>query len=281
METVAFYGAGLLGSGFVQGLRRRGADVRVWNRTFSKAKALEQYGAKAFERADDAARGASRVHLCLRDDAAVDATLDAALPGIEPGALVVDHTTVAPSGVANRAARLEAAGLSFVHAPVFMGPPNAVEGSGIMLCSPPRSLYERAKPSLEPMTGTLWYLGDRIDKAAVFKLFGNAMILAVVGGLNDVFTIAEVNDLTRVEALSLFERFKPEGQIGGRGKRMAQGDYDPTWTLDMAHKDALMMIDAAEGRDLPVIATIEASMRAAMERGLAARDLAAIAARAG
>ena len=41
MATVAFLGTGLLGSGMVEGMLRRGDAVTVWNRTESKARALE------------------------------------------------------------------------------------------------------------------------------------------------------------------------------------------------------------------------------------------------
>jgi 3-hydroxyisobutyrate dehydrogenase len=277
MEKIAFYGTGLLGSAFVRAFLRRGIHVNVWNRTFSKAQALEEHGAKAFQRADDAARDATRVHLCLRDDASVDAALDAAVAGIRPGTLVVDHTTVAPSGIVARTLRMEAAGLTFVHAPVFMGPPNALEGSGAMVCSVRQTLYERVRPILEPMTGRLVHLGERADRAATFKLMGNASILAIIGIINDIFRIADANGITREDAYELFSFFNPASQISGRGKRMASGDYEPTWTLDMAHKDALLMIEAASGRALPIVNAVERELRRAEEAGLAHRDLGAIA----
>ena len=60
---VAFLGMGLLGSNFVRAMINKGGQVQVWNRTYSKATALEQYGAKAFPEIVDAVRGASVVHL--------------------------------------------------------------------------------------------------------------------------------------------------------------------------------------------------------------------------
>lgn len=267
----------MLGSGFVQALCARGVHVRVWNRTFERAQALQAYGALAVRDAADAARGADRIHLCLRSDESVDAALDAALAGIEPGTPVVDHTTVLPSNVPARVQRMHERGIPFMHAPVFMGPPNAAAATGLMLASGEKELFERVRPALEAMTGNLWYLGDRSDIAAVFKLMGNAMILAVVGGLSDMFSIAQACGVDRVTAYSLFERYDPSGQISGRGKRMAHGDYEPTWTLDMARKDATLMLEAAHGYDLPVIAAIETMLREAAQRGLGDRDLAAIA----
>ena len=278
-EDVAFFGAGMLGSGFVEAMAARGTRVRVWNRTFEKAKLLERFGAIAVRDAAEAARGAQRIHLCLRDDAAVDETLVAALPGISRDALIVDHTTTSPRGVVARVDRMADNGFDFLHAPVFMGPPQAAKAIGLMLASGARTLFDRARPHLERMTGEVWYLGERTDKAALFKLMGNAMILAVVGGMNDMFSIAEANALDRREAFQLFEKYHPEGQISGRGKRMSEDDYEATWSLDMARKDARLMVAAADGRDLPVVAAVEREAGAQSERGFGAKDLAALALR--
>lgn len=267
----------MLGSGFVQALRRRGVRVNVWNRTFERAKALEVYGATAFESAAQAARGAARVHVCLRSDESVDSTLENALEGIAEGTPVIDHTTVLPQNVDPRVRRMGERGIPFLHAPVFMGPPNAAASTGLMLASGEKALFERVRAALEPMTGTLWYLGERSDVAAVFKLMGNAMILAVIGGMHDMFAIAQANGVDRQTAYTLFERYDPSGQIAGRGKRMAAGDYEPTWTLDMARKDADLMRQTARGYDVPLIAAVERLLREASERGLGALDLAAIA----
>ncbi|HTV94114.1 MAG TPA: NAD(P)-dependent oxidoreductase [Verrucomicrobiae bacterium] len=277
-KTIAFYGAGMLGSGFVKSLRRQGYDVRVWNRTFEKAKALESVGALAFEDAALAARGADIVHICVRDGAAVDRVLASALPGIVKSAPIVDHTTVDVASVVPRAQRLRDAGYGFLHAPVFMGPPQAENAQGIMLASGPQQLFDAVRDHLATMTGKVKYLGERADLAAVYKLMGNAMILAVIGGLSDVLTIARAQGLTPVEAYELFSFYSIEGQITGRGKRMAEGDYSPLWTLDMAEKDARLMQAAAQGVPLPVIDAVDAAMRERIAQQLGDRDLGALSA---
>jgi 3-hydroxyisobutyrate dehydrogenase len=279
MKTIAFYGAGMLGSGFVRHLRAQGFQVNVWNRTQDKASALETTGARAFSDAAEAARGADIVHICLRDGDAVDAVLGAALPGIAKGTPIVDHTTVDPRGVAGRAKWTNDAGYPFLHAPVFMGPPQAESGQGMMLASGPQALYERLDDHLAKLANKRKYLGERVDRAAVYKLLGNSMILAVVGGLNDMLTIARAQGLSPVEAYELFTFYDVSGQITGRGKRMANGDFEPAWTAEMARKDARLMQAAANGAKLPVIEGVEAAITAAIDRGLADKDLAAIAAR--
>src|SRR4051812_7719357 len=97
---IAFFGTGMLGSGFVRAWRRRGEIVAVWNRTHARAQALEQFGAKAFPDPAEAARGAARIHLSLSDDAAVDEVLERARPGFDKGVVIVDHSTTSASGTA-------------------------------------------------------------------------------------------------------------------------------------------------------------------------------------
>jgi 3-hydroxyisobutyrate dehydrogenase len=279
METVAFYGAGMLGSAMVRAMLRRGIAVRVWSRSGQKARALEDDGARAFDDPVETASGAERIHLCLNDDASVDTVIDLALPGIAAESPIVDHTTVSPQGVAERARRLADAGYAFVHAPVFMGPPMALESTGVMMISGDAAPLQRVRGALEAMCSDLRYVGERPEDAATFKLMGNAMILAVVGGINDTMRIAEEQGLSREQAYHLFDFYDPSGQVKGRGKRMASGDYAPVWTLDMAHKDAVLMQTAAHHERLPVIDAIEALLRNVSDRGLGGLDLAAIAQR--
>jgi 3-hydroxyisobutyrate dehydrogenase len=279
METVAFYGAGMLGSAMVRSMRRRGIPVRVWSRTAAKATALEAEGATAFSDPVEAARGAQRVHFCLNDDVSVDAVLEAALPGISAGVPIVDHTTVLPQRVAERVERLSASGRSLLHAPVFMGPPMALDSKGVMLASGDASLFARLREPLAGMCSDLRYLGERPDLAAVYKLMGNAMILTVVGGLNDMLRMGEEQGLTREQAFELFDFYDPSGQIHGRGKRMVEGNYDPMWSVDMARKDANLMQGAAKHERLPVVDAVEALLRNVSDRGLGDRDLSAVAKR--
>ncbi|MGC9991722.1 MAG: NAD(P)-binding domain-containing protein [Candidatus Cybelea sp.] len=279
METIAFYGTGMLGSAMIRAMLRRGLAVNVWNRTAAKAQALEADGARAFTDPAEAAAGVERVHLCLSDDASVDAVLDAALAGIALDCPIVDHSTVLPQRVAERVARIEESGHALLHAPVFMGPPMALERTGVMMTSGNLSLFARLRVALEAMCSDLRYLGERADLAAIYKLMGNAMILAVVGGINDALRMAEVQGLARVQAYELFDFYDPTGQIRGRGKRMVNNDYDPFWSVDMARKDAALMQAAAHHERLPVIDAMEALLRNVSERGMGDRDLGAVAMR--
>src|SRR3954468_17045157 len=105
MANIAYLGTGLLGSAFVEAALGRGDSVTVWNRSPDKAKALEKFGARAAASPADAVRGAERVHLVLKDDAVVEDVITQLRAGLEPDAVIVDHTTTQPELTAERAAR--------------------------------------------------------------------------------------------------------------------------------------------------------------------------------
>jgi 3-hydroxyisobutyrate dehydrogenase len=267
---IAFFGMGLLGSNFVRAALRRGVEVQVWNRTASKAEALVAVGARVFADPAEAARGAERVHLTLSDDAAVDELLERIRPGISPDTVIVDHTTTSSTGAKARAERWHERGVEFLHAPVFMGPQNALDGTGMMLASGDLARIERLRPALEAMTGKLLVLGPEPERAASFKLFGNLFLMFMTAGVAEVLTLSKALDVKPEEATALFEAWNPAALLGARVKRMLAADFaSASWELSMARKDARLMIEEGErhGVPLPMLPAIAAEMDRYLERG--------------
>jgi 3-hydroxyisobutyrate dehydrogenase len=272
---IAFLGMGLLGTNFVRALRSRGEDVQVWNRSPDKAKALEADGARAFADVADAVRGATRVHLTLVDDAVVDQVLEAARPGLAAGTVIVDHTTTSADGAKARVARWAERGLTYVHAPVFMGPQNAREASGAMMVSGARAAVEPLLPVLTPMTGKLVDLGERPDAAAAFKLIGNLFLVCMTAGLAEMLALSKALGVPPQEASTLFSFFNPGATIGGRLKKMVDRAFDePSWELQMTRKDTRLMMEAAAAAGVPlsVIPAIAARMDDVLAQGLGEKD---------
>jgi 3-hydroxyisobutyrate dehydrogenase len=267
---IAFFGTGLLGSNFTRALIERGETVHVWNRTASKARALEADGAIVFDNPAAAARGAERVHLTLSDDAAVDEVLETARAGFGDDVIIVDHTTTSPDGTAERVRRWDERGIAFQHAPVFMGPQNARHATGYMLASGDPELFDEIQPELARMTGQLVYLGPHPERAAAFKLLGNLFLLAMTSGLVDMLALAKATGIKPGEAASLFDWLNFGASAPARIKRILQADFEnPSWELAMARKDARLMIDAANDADisLAVIPAIAAAMDRWIEDG--------------
>ncbi len=266
----AFLGTGLLGSNFTRALLLKGIEVQVWNRTAARAKELEQYGAMAFENAADAVSGADIIHVTVKDDAAVDEVLAHASTGFKPGVIIVDHTTTSVKGAVKRTTEWKDKGFFYQHAPVFMGPSNALEGTGYMLISGDQAIAQRLLPELTHMTGKLVNFGEEAGKAAAMKLLGNLFLVTFTAGMSDTLALAKALNIKVDDILQLFGEWNPGSTLPARLKRVASGDYStPSWELNMARKDTGLFMDAAKegGITLNVIPAIAHLMDSWIEKG--------------
>jgi 3-hydroxyisobutyrate dehydrogenase len=276
MSRLAFLGTGLLGSGMVECLVRRGNHVTVWNRTEAKARALEGLGAAVARTPEEAVAGVERVHMALSDDAAVDAMIDR-IAAAAAGAILVDHTTTSPAGTKDRLQRAARGAVRLVHAPVFMSPQMCRDATGLMLVSGPQGLFDAIRPGLEQMTGEVWYFGERGDLAAAYKIFGNSMIFTITAGIADVLAMAKHVGIAPADAAALFGKFRIGGIVPMRAEKMAHGDLSATFELTMARKDIRLMIEAAGDEPLTVLPAIAARMDQAIAAGHGKDDMGAIA----
>lgn len=277
---IAFLGTGLMGTGFVRRMLANGHEVQVWNRSAAKAQALQAHGARAFADASAALAGARRVHVSLADDASVDAVLEPLAAALPAATWIVDHTTTAPTPTGERAARWEARGRTFVHAPVFMGPANAAEGTGVMMVSGTQARFDTLRPELQAMTGKVVYMGEAPERAAAFKLLGNLAILGLIGVLGDVNRLAHALGMSDQEAFSLFQHFNPGTTLAARAERIVSADVSkPSFEMAMARKDVRLMLEEAQrgGQSLFITPAIAAMLDAGIARGQGALDVVAAA----
>jgi len=266
----AFLGMGLLGSNFVKAMLQKGQQVNVWNRTTSKAKELEKDGAKAFTDVKDAVKNADTIHLTLKDDESVNEVLGMAEPALQPGATIIDHTTTSQKGARERTKKWKQLGFTYLHAPVFMGPKNALEGTGIMLVSGDQDVIARVEAALAAMTGKLANLGPKEGKAAAIKLAGNLFLISLTGGLSDTLALAKAEGLEAEDVAELLSFWNPGATVSSRLKSIMAGNFSqPSWELNMARKDAgLMMSAAKEGNvELTVISPLAGVMDEWIKKG--------------
>ena len=277
---LAFFGTGLMGTGFVRHLLANGHEVTVWNRTAARAEAAREAGAKVAATPQAAIEGAEHIHLSLSDDASVDAVLEKLADAIPAATWIIDHTTTAPTPTAARAEKWLARGKHFAHAPVFMTPANCEAGTGLMLISGPAATHAALLPLLSTMTGHVAYLGEAPERAAAFKLFGNLTLLGMMAVLGDVNRLAQACGISTADAFGLFSQFNPGAMLPARAARITSGDFTASFEMTMARKDVRLMIEEAarHGRELAVMPAVASLLDAAIARGDGAKDVSAAAA---
>ena len=130
--------------------------------------------------------------------------------------MIVDHTTTSAAGTLARIARWRDRGMTYVHAPVFMGPQNARESTGIMMISGPRAIVDPLREPLAAMTGKLVDLGERPDAGAAFKLLGNSFLMALTAGIADVLALAKIHGVTSRSSRDVVRVLQPRGRRSRR-----------------------------------------------------------------
>ena len=201
----------------------------------------------------------------------VEEVIAAARAGLASDTIVIDHSTTSPALTAKRMEQMHAAGVNYLHCPVFMGPPAARNAQGSMMVAGPKMLYDRVAADLAKMAGKVIYVGERCDLAAANKLFGNAMIIGMAAIMADVLTLAQANGVPGKDAIELLGLLDLNGMVKGRGASMAAGNFTPSFELAMARKDVGLM-ESTANRPMAALPAIAARMDALIAQGHGADD---------
>jgi len=138
-----------------------------------------------------------------------------------------------------------------------------LESTGFMLVSGDQSIIRKYETQLSEMTGKLLNFGAEEGKAAGIKLSGNLFLLSLTAGLADALALAKVHGIQSWELLHLFNNWNPGAVVPARLKKIAEAKFnEPSWELNMARKDAGLMLSAAAeaGINLAIIPAIAAAM---------------------
>jgi 3-hydroxyisobutyrate dehydrogenase len=262
-QTVAVLGAGgIMGLAMARNLARDGYPIRAWNRSREKAEPLGEDGAEIFNTPAQAAEGADVVVTMVADaDAVVDAMdgADGALSADPAGdAIWLQMSTIGVEGTERCATLASERGIAFFDAPVLGTKAPAEQGKLVVLASGPSELRDRVQPIFDCVGARTMWVGDA-GAATRLKLAVNAWILTVLEGTAETLALAEglgldpqlVLDAVKDGPLDL-------GYLQMKGKAMMAHDFEPSFRLRLAAKDAGLVEDAIgrHGLDLPLVTAI-------------------------
>jgi 3-hydroxyisobutyrate dehydrogenase len=256
-----------------------GMEVRAWNRTPEKAGPLTEHGIELAETAREAATGASVILTILSDAEAVTSATegdDGGLAGAEAGTTWLQMSTIGIEGTERCATIAEEHDLVLVDAPVVGTKQPAEEGKLTVLASGPDQARERCEPIFDAVGQKTIWLGEA-GTGTRMKLVINSWLLSLVEGLAETIAFAEgigVDPSRFLETISGGPIDNPYAQM--KGRMMVERSFEPSFKLELAAKDARLVLEAMERHDLelPMLETIRAQLaEAAAEHG--DRDMAA------
>ena len=180
-ERVAFLGTGIMGAPMARNLLKARFQVRVWNRTPDKARALAADGADLAETPADAVREAAFVITMLINGAAVLAVMGQAAESVPDGAVWLQ--TSMDTDVERVAALADDHGITFVDCPVLGTRETAKRGRLVVLASGPGDVLDRAQPIFDAIGSKTVRLDPAAGRARRRWLVANAWTVAVAESL--------------------------------------------------------------------------------------------------
>jgi 3-hydroxyisobutyrate dehydrogenase-like beta-hydroxyacid dehydrogenase len=281
-EPVGFVGLGIMGSRMAASLARAGHPVTVYNRTTAKAEAwVAEHGGRVAATPREAAEGASAVITMVVDGAQVEEVVlgeDGAVHGAAPGTLFVDCSTIAPADVRRIGAALAERGLPFVDAPVSGSSPKAETGALTIMAGGSEEDFARAKPFFDAMGETILHVGP-LGHGQTVKVISNAVSATNAATLAQALVVGKATGVD-LEALVtvLGASSSASTMVTLKAKPMLAHDYTPLFRLEHMLKDVGICLDESEaaGAPFPSAALARELYNAAMGRGLADEDFAAV-----
>ena len=268
---VAFLGLGTMGAAMAANVARAGFPMVAWNRTAGRAPALSDLGIERAKNPATAAAAADIVVVCVSDTRDVEAVLfgsDGVAGGARAGTLIIDCSTIAPSGSWDFAARLREHGLTMVDAPVSGGSEGAKNGTLTIFVGGDENDVDRARPVLEAMGRTITHVGpigagqavkavNQVILAGTYLGVAEGIVLAIKAGLD----VQQVVDALAGGAAQSWV-------LANRAGRMIDNEYPLGFKVALHRKDLGIALELANqlGAALPVSA-----LAAQLESGLIAR----------
>ena len=279
--AVAVLGTGIMGAAMARNLLRAGHEVSVWNRDPAKTEPLINDGARRAANPAEAVEAADVVLTMLYDAAAVEQVMRSAAPGIRPGTVWVQSTTVGVQDVATLAALAAELGLELVEAPVSGTRAPAEAGQLLVLAAAPEAVRQRVAPVLDAVGARTIWTGDDAStgSAARLKLVVNSWVIAASNAAGEAVALAQALGVAPQQFLDVLDggpldlpylRMKMDLILNDR--------LEPaSFAVDTARKDAHLIIDAAdeEGLTLDGAAASAARLDRVAEQGRAKQDMAA------
>ena len=275
-RRLGWLGTGRMGAAMAGRLIDAGEDVCVWNRTAAKTAPLVARGARAVDRITDLG-GCDIVFVMVSTPGDLEEVIcgqHGLLGGDRRPATIVDCSTVSAGASAAVRAAADAAGVSFLAAPVSGNPHVVAEGGACIVASGPAEVFAEVRPVLEEIAKVAVHAGEG-EQARLVKLCTNLYLGMMVQALVEVTSLAEKGGTDRAAFLEFLNgTVLGSDWVRKRTGDLVRRDWTPTFTTELLRKDFDLGLAAARSLEvpLPVGATVHQLIQSAIGTGLGEED---------
>lgn len=243
---VCVLGLGNMGLPVAINLARAGHDVTGAN--IAPVPAASEAGVAVSTDATEALRDREVVFCLLPDLPYLEPMLPALLDG--GAADLVVMSTISPSVVRGLAERLDGQ-VNVMDACMSGGVAKAEDGSMSIMCGADEAMFERVRPLLDVIGGTVELMGP-VGAGAVTKACNQMVVAGTLVALGEATLVAKDNGLDAHHVLQVLGAGLAASELlDQKAAKLADEDFSPSGPAKFLVKDLTFATDSAGGRDLP------------------------------
>ena len=269
-KHIGFIGIGLMGLPMAKNILKAGYNLKVFNRTKSKAEPLKEYGAKITNTIQDLVKECDIVITMLTEDISVDDVMNSSefLENLKSKAIVIDMSSVKPSTATKHGNNLKIKNINYLDAPVSGGTNGAEEASLAIMVGGDQKVFDNAFDVLKTM-GNPTLVGP-VGSGQVSKLANQIIVGLTIGAVAEAITLCEkagADPNKMIKALS--GGWADSKILQTHGKRMIEKDFTPKGRTYTHLKDMNNILDCANSYNthLPISNLVKEMYKTLVENG--------------
>jgi 3-hydroxyisobutyrate dehydrogenase len=255
--TVGFIGLGTMGGPMAANLAKAGVPLVVYDASAAAAAAVaQQSGIRMAASPSEVASRVAVLFTCLPNDDIVRAVYLGAngiAAGARPGLITCDCSTVSPEATLEVSAGVKARGVVHMDTPMLGSQPQAVSGEIFFIVGGERDTLGAIKPYLDIMGRLHMYVGASATGNRV-KLLHNGLGAAVAVAVAETLATCVQSG---VDPYVFDEVVRTGGGMAfgtyfdRRVRRMLDGDFSPTFAVELMLKDVGLALALARSTKVP------------------------------
>ena len=257
MSTVGFIGLGTMGGPMATSLAKATVPLVVYDTNPAASAALGTLpGVVAVASPAQVASQAKVVFTCLPNDAIVREVYlgpNGVAAGARAGLVTCDCSTVSPESTLELNCALAAHGITHMDTPMLGSQPQAVSGEIFFIVGGDASKLETIAPYLEIMGKLHMHVGPSAAGNRV-KLLHNGLAAVISVAVAEALAVCVQSG---IDPYVFYDVVMNGGGMAygryfdRRVKRMLDGDFSPTFAVELMRKDAGLALDQARAAKVP------------------------------
>ena len=272
-------GLGAMGIGMALNLHKAEHLAAFWNRSSGRSNDLaDQTGLAAAASPAEVAEQSDLIIICVSRDADVLEVVNAMLPGVRKGSVVIDTSTVNSDTAHEVAALLKTVEAEFLDSPVSGGVEGAENGTMAMMVGGDETTLELVRPVLETIAGNIVYIGPTGSGQAT-KAVNQIMAAGINQAVTEALAFGSAMGLDMVKVIDVVGSGAAANWfLDHRGRSMLAGKFDPGFKVALHHKDLMICRAMAEnaGAMLPAVEMTLENYESLIDRGHDEEDISAL-----